>query len=120
MKNLLTVKILGTKYSISLQSDKENPKLKECVGCCEQYSKEIIIQSMEDVENDTLLVNNPIEFQKKVARHEIIHAFLGESGLRSSSEWAEIEEMVDWFAVQWHKISKVIKEAEDIMEQTKK
>lgn len=38
-------------------------------------------------------------------RHELIHAFLGESGLRSDSEWAENEEMVDYFAIQFEKIA---------------
>lgn len=43
-------------------------------------------------------------------RHEIIHAYLYESGLNGSSNsgdaWARNEEMVDWFAIQFPKIIK--------------
>ena len=48
-------------------------------------------------------------YQKEVLRHEIIHAFLAESGLDDSAltlecSWARNEEMVDWFAIQGAKI----------------
>ena len=47
-------------------------------------------------------------------RHEIIHAFLFESGLECNSlktyNWAENEEMVDWFAIQSPKIFILYKE----------
>ena len=48
-------------------------------------------------------------------RHEIVHAFLNESGLSDSSNqynggWAKNEEMVDWLAIQWHKIDEVYKQ----------
>lgn len=55
---------------------------------------------------------------KKVKRHEIIHAFLFESGLSEcsykSDEWAKNEEMVDWFAHQGLKLYKAWKEADAI------
>lgn len=48
-------------------------------------------------------------------RHEIIHAYLNESGLRwdankHNGSWAKNEEMVDWFAIQSPKIFKTYKE----------
>lgn len=106
----MEINILGTDYEIIRQSPKENPKLNEAVGLCEQYSKKIIILDEETSKDDVMLVENPEEFFKKVLRHEIIHAFLGESGLRSSSEWAENEEMVDFFAIQFEKIYKAFQE----------
>ena len=55
-------------------------------------------------------------YMKKVIRHEIIHAFALESGLRESSletaSWAVNEEMVDWFARQGPKIYKAWQEAD--------
>lgn len=53
---------------------------------------------------------------KKDLRHEIIHAFLFESGLSSNTNccfgaWAEYEEMVDRIAIQFPKILKVFEEA---------
>lgn len=47
------------------------------------------------------------KFRDKVTRHEIIHAFLEESGLADNSEWARNEEMIDWFAIQLPKIANV-------------
>jgi hypothetical protein len=53
---------------------------------------------------------------RRVVRHEIVHAFLMESGLDESSNpadaWATNEEMVDWFARQGPKIYKAWKEAD--------
>lgn len=53
-------------------------------------------------------------YRKQVLRHEIIHAFLYESGLESNSNrseaWAQNEEMVDWFSIQSPKIFAVFKE----------
>lgn len=74
-------------------------------GLCEQYSKKIVINDGSSVKSDPLTIENYEEFEKKVLRHELIHAFLGESGLRSNSEWAENEEMVDYFAIQFEKIA---------------
>lgn len=60
-------------------------------------------------------VKDLVAYQNKVLRHEIIHAFLYESGLWQDSYgskcWAQNEEMVDWFAIQEPKIHKAFKEA---------
>ena len=55
-------------------------------------------------------------YWKKTLRHEIMHAFLNESGLSDSSNqyggaWAKNEEMVDWIALQGEKIYNAWKEA---------
>lgn len=52
-------------------------------------------------------------YKKSVIRHEIIHAFLYESGLDSCS-WAANEEMVDFFAMQFPKLLQIFKEADCI------
>ena len=113
-KKVVVVDILGTEYSIHKQSAKENSKLEDNNGICEQYSKEIILNTLEEEKQDVMCVENVEEFEKKTLRHEIIHAYLGESGLRSSSEWAENEEMVDWFAIQLPKMFKTFKELDVI------
>lgn len=104
------VNILGTEYDILIQSPRDNPKLEDNNGLCEQYSKKIILNDLEEEKKDIMCVEKLEEFKKKVARHEIIHAFLGESGLRGNSPWAEDEEMVDWLAIQSPKIFKVFEE----------
>lgn len=107
----MTINILGTPYTIIEQSEKDNPKLKDSDGLCEQYSKKIILSSDIRTSEDVMTVENVDEYRKNVLRHEIIHAFLGESGLRGNSEWAENEEMVDWFAIQFEKLCRAFAEA---------
>ena len=54
--------------------------------------------------------------EEETLRHEIVHAFLNESGLMDSTfaydgGWSKNEEMVDWLAIQIPKIHKVFEEA---------
>jgi len=46
--------------------------------------------------------------KRRVLRHEIIHAFLLESGLKENSHspdgWGNSEEIVDWIALMHHKL----------------
>ena len=53
---------------------------------------------------------NVDEFRKKVLRHEIIHAFMHESGLGENSTYARDEELVDWIAFQFSKMLKAFEE----------
>lgn len=53
-------------------------------------------------------------YRRQILRHEIVHAFLNESGLSANASvpqngWAKHEEMIDWFAIQSPKIYKVFK-----------
>ena len=48
-------------------------------------------------------------YEHKVLRHEIIHAFLDQSGLACNSDWAKNEEMIDFFAMQFPKIMEAMK-----------
>lgn len=105
-----TVNILGTEYEVVVQSESENPKLKECDGLCEQYSKQIVLNDCKETEKEVMRVDNFEEYKKKVARHEVFHAFFGESGLRSHSDFAENEVLIDWLAIQSPKIFKVFQE----------
>ena len=59
-------------------------------------------------------VEDFIAYQKQTLRHEIIHAFMNESGLQDSWQHAQQfghdETTVDWFAIQSPKIYKVFNE----------
>lgn len=105
MKRVDRVDILGTTYKILYQNEKQNPKLQDNNGLCEQYSKKIILDDGSTYKDDPLVFENYEDLENKILRHEIIHAFLGESGLRSNSDWAENEEMVDYFAIQFEKLA---------------
>ena len=59
----MTIDILGTKYKVKFQNEKENKKLKGCNGLCEYYSKELIVENMKHLENDISAFNNIMDYQ---------------------------------------------------------
>lgn len=101
------INILGQDYEIKIMKEEENLKLKKADGICEFYSKEIIVC---DVQEDDETFSNFQEYRNRVLRHELIHAFIHESGLDVMSDWARNEEMVDFFAYQIPKIAKIFKQ----------
>lgn len=100
--------VLGTEYKIEMGlSESQDPALIDNQGYCDCTSKAIRIREYEY--DDALAYENPSEYLKATVRHELVHAFLAESGLQASS-WADNEEMVDWIAIQFPKLLKVFKE----------
>ena len=106
----MKIDVLGTEYEIIKQTKEQNPKLKEANGLCEIYAHKIVLEEYDHTGAN--LYDNLEVFDKKVLRHEIVHAFFAESGLRSSSDYAECEELVDWIAIQFPKILKAFQEVD--------
>ena len=106
------ISILGTEYKIYQIPSDRNPKLENNYAFCEQYAKKIVISDFKEEQGNKMSVENFVEFEKQVIRHEIIHAYFGESGLRNNSDYAENEELVDWIAIQLPKIVKTCEELE--------
>ena len=107
-----TVHILGVEYTIYFDvNPDELPEGSD--GCMDQSTRSIKIAEME-VTKDTL--QNLADYQKKVLRHEIVHAFMYESGCwacsGASSAWGQDETVTDWFAIQSPKIFKAFQEAD--------
>jgi hypothetical protein len=100
------VDVLGTTYIVKEDNDVNDPKLKECDGYCDETIKLCVVA---DLVPDIMSKANLDEYKKKVTRHELVHAFLFESGLTENS-WAENEEIVDWIASQFPKMLKAFKE----------
>ena len=104
----MRVSILGTEYTIQKLSKKEDSYLEKCDGYCDKTSKRIVVKTdNDDLDNIEVHIN-------KVMRHEIIHAFLYESGLHENFKhdtWGHDETMIDWVAVQFPKILEVFVEA---------
>ena len=105
-----TVKILGTTYKVRLcvPYDKD-PSLKGKFGYTSFSDKLIVVADIGTIPNwEDASDNEILDTFCTTIRHEIIHAYLMESGLNSSSNsvdcWARNEEMVDWFAIQFPKI----------------
>lgn len=108
----MTVNIQGATYKIEYVSAKDDPIIAtQGDAYCDWTTKRIVLQDPKEFNGD---LGNPKAYWKKVLRHEIIHAFVYESGLMdnscSSNSWATNEEMVDWFAIIASKIIKVWKE----------
>lgn len=98
----MVVNILGTEYTVNLVTEQAEPRLEGRDGFCDETTKEIVVENYKRGQQGE---KGRLEIQeKKNIRHEIVHAFLFESGLAENSEWAQNEEMVDWFACQAPKI----------------
>ena len=108
------VNILGSEWNVKFWNKKEYPNLTNIDGYTDLSIREIVVDDMEASQGQIGTKADLESYQKQVVRHEIIHAFLLESGLDSNSNsadsWAVNEEMVDWFAIQSPKIFKVFNE----------
>ena len=104
----MTVSILGREYELIEKTPEEDPLLHDSDGYCDNSIATCIINKFEKREIDSL--KDLDSHKRKVMRHEIIHAFLFESGLFQECEWS-CEEMIDWVASQFPKMVKAFREA---------
>lgn len=103
-----TINIMGTDIRVEFRKTADDKKLSNADGYFDHSTSMIVVLIPEPDENS---VEDLERYQKKVLRHELMHAFLHESGLSANSvgvdAWATNEEMVDWFAIQSPKIFRV-------------
>lgn len=112
------VDILGMPWKILVLRRDQDPSFDRdhADGLCRPHEKTILVMDTRSAKNyaeESQEFHN--DYMKEILRHEIVHAFLFESGLGSSTSmlripWAENEEMVDWFANQGQKIFKAWEE----------
>lgn len=105
----MQINILGTEYTLEERNEQNDDHLEGMDDYADHTSKELIVDEMKKSDKRTL--KNLESYKKSVKRHEIIHAFLHESGLDVCS-WAQNEEMVDWWAIQFPKLYEVFKKAD--------
>lgn len=98
------INVLGTIYSVEIKKQEEMRKLAESTndemfyyGLCDFTLKKLYL--------DESIIKCESSY-KATFRHEIIHAFMYESGLYTQSTFAIDETCVDWFALQSPKIFK--------------
>ncbi len=112
------INVLGTEYHIEVRKMSEDNILKDNKYggyCCDNEPLIIIADTDEKEYFEDYTEKEKRLYISKLLRHEIMHAFLNESGLQSAANacdgsWARNEEMVDWFAIQSPKIYKVFAE----------
>lgn len=103
------VDILGTEYTIKHVEKSEDDFLKDCDGYCDETSKSIVIaKKWPEFDGGNFEV-----YKKSITRHEIIHAYLFESGLAYNfghPNRGHDETYVDWIARQFPKLLETFKE----------
>lgn len=116
MEYPINVNILGTEYTIEKHSYKEDNELVGLGGYCRYLVPTIVIgdfKTNDSYRDETEEFLDKLE--KSTLRHEILHAFLNESGIGQNAfasdtiPWSQNEEMIDWFALQSPKIMNVYK-----------
>ena len=109
-----TVSILGTPWRIEVRDRMKDKDLKDShADGYSSFPERLIV--IADLSIDPIFSEDEQgfidELMKRCLRHEIVHAFLDESGLchdasRFSGPWPKNEEMVDWVALQGPKIAR--------------
>nr|DAZ82734.1 MAG TPA: peptidase [Caudoviricetes sp.] len=105
----LKIDVLGAKYDVHYRTPNQDAFLHDCDGYCDKTTREIVVKAGD---NSSGLGDND-RYLRKVLRHEIIHAFLFESGIAENyrrPEWGHDETMIDWMAYQYPKITKALAE----------
>lgn len=107
------INILGSEWTIEIKRREDDENLGSIDGYTDTSIKTIVVEDMQQGEGSKASL---AEYTKQVIRHELIHAFLFESGLEANSFstecWAMNEEMVDWLAIQSPKIFRAFEEAD--------
>lgn len=113
------VRVLGTLYKIEIKRYDEDPDFKDksLVGWNDDVLKTITLLDMSTCKGWERETKRRVQmFMRETLRHEIVHAFMSESGLQDSAlqyvgPWCKNEEMVDWWAVQGPKVYAAWREA---------
>ncbi|MCI8632499.1 MAG: hypothetical protein HFE64_03320 [Lachnospiraceae bacterium] len=107
----MKINVLGTIYDLIESSAAEDENLAEMDGYCDTSAKLCVVDDMKNAAKESFSKKNLDEYKNGTKRHELIHAFMYESGLDANSFWAQNEELVDWIALQFPKMKKAFEEA---------
>ena len=92
----IKVNVLGTDYDVLMGTLSTDEHYKSCDGYCDWYAKRIHVRKhvREDADRDPMTYDDESMqlHELKNLRHELVHAFLYESGLgydsNSAGSWA--------------------------------
>ena len=103
------VDVLGIPYSVNITPEADDPKLETMDGYTDPSIKRIVISDVNARPEDPEAVQDQDWFQRNILRHELIHAFITESGLEDAF-WHN-EDMVRWLAYMFPRLLVAFKEA---------
>ena len=98
--------VLGAEYTLLITSESMEPRLAGISGFCDKTTRRIVVAGKDE---DCDLEDFDVYLCKAI-RHEVIHAFLFESGLHENfthPQFGHDELYVDWIAAQWPKMQVV-------------
>ncbi len=105
----MKIDILGTEYTLIEADENEDAVLLGKDGYCDTSVKLCVVDRMQVA--DANAKHDLLGYKKSCIRHELIHAFLYESGLDVCS-FGQNEEMVDWIAIQFPKLLRAFRDAD--------
>lgn len=110
MHGSFKISVLGKEWEVCIVKPEEDARLNDTDGFADWTALKIVIANRMSEGN----LEYPYGYLLKVVRHELIHAFMRESGLGECAfAGPDMEEIwVDWLAIQWYKLGKIIDEAE--------
>lgn len=104
----MIINVLGAKWKIEDRSPDKDELLTDRYGYCDPSIKLIVLRTGQEYDE----VKDYDQIRKSTLRHELIHAFMCESGLYENMTHPEIgvdETMVDWVAIQFPKMVDLFK-----------
>lgn len=110
----MTVNVLGTEYTIVLRTPEEDPRFAEeqLGGYVDPSTHKIVV--FDYASCGAAEIEDPSYAVRHTIRHELVHAFAIESGLREECDWACDEVAIDWIAAQFPKMLECFRSAEAI------
>ena len=99
-----SVDVLGTKYTIVETDNSEKLKQRNADGVIDYTIQEITLEKTFSGET-----KDGEWYQKLVKRHELIHAFLFESG---ATKYSEDEDLIEILSIQFPKMLKAFEEVD--------
>lgn len=106
----MKVNILGSKWTVIYRKREDDDLLASSDGYADESVRLIVIATTEKGRPTFKDYN---AYQKSTLRHEIVHAYLFESGLGgcfAHDHYGHDETYVDWIARQFPKIAKTFRE----------
>lgn len=106
----MKINILGTPYELIVDRSGYLEK-NNADGVDRNYSKTILVRDLDDYLDSEATTEEKEARRKETIRHEIIHAFFSESGLKG---YYNDELLVEWLAVQFPKMLDVFIETRSL------